>query len=72
VLFFLSALKYYIRVRAVQRELTLRQIVVVILLMVAALNSKEMAVTLPFLILAWEAIYRPPCSWSKHTVLSWF
>ena len=69
--FYLSALTYYIRIRAANRILGVRQLVVVLLLMAAALNSKEMAVTLPFLILAWEAFYRPPGSWTSYSTLSW-
>src|SRR5437899_1176318 len=69
--FYLSALTYYIRIRAANRTLGIRQVVTVLLLMVAALNSKEMAVTLPFLILAWEACYRPPSAWNRHSALCW-
>src|ERR1035437_6721833 len=69
--FYLSALTYYIRIRTANRDLGTRQIVVFVLLMVGALNSKEMAVTLPFVILAWEAFYRPPCSWRNYSAISW-
>jgi hypothetical protein len=63
-LFYLAALVFYVRIRARDRQLTIRETAVFLALYLCALNSKEMAVTLPAVLLAYEWIYREPPRWS--------
>ena len=70
--FYFAALVYYGRVRAGGRAPTWRQMGILALLITAALNSKEMALTLPAAILAFEWCYHRPLgriAW-KSTALS--
>lgn len=67
--FYLAALIYYIRRRSGGRSLTGRQLAVFLALCWCALNSKEMALTLPGVLLAYEWLYekRPsprPAIWT--------
>jgi hypothetical protein len=55
--FFLAALVYYAGIRGRGRLLSLRQKAAFAALQVCALNSKEMALTLPAVLLAYEWIY---------------
>jgi hypothetical protein len=55
--FYLAALVYYGGVRSRGRELNWRQMAIFAALAVCALNSKEMALTLPAALLAYEWIY---------------
>jgi hypothetical protein len=55
--FFLAALVYYGGIRSGGRRLTLGQMVIFAVLVLCALNSKEMALTLPAVLLAYEWIY---------------
>jgi hypothetical protein len=52
------ALNYYISIRVSGRPLSKKQIVVFLFLYIGALDSKEMAVTLPLIVLLHEAIWR--------------
>ena len=56
-LFYFLALTYYMTIRGSGRRLTWRQTGITLLLYVAALGSKEMAVSLPVLIAAYEFVY---------------
>jgi hypothetical protein len=63
--FFFAALLYYVRSRRGQSAeavprfgLTLRQTCLFLVLYICALDSKEMAVSLPVLVLAWEALFQ--------------
>jgi hypothetical protein len=56
--FYFAAFLFYVRVREKQKDLKWRQVLLFTLLFVLALNSKEMAVTLPVGVAAWEIIYR--------------
>jgi hypothetical protein len=62
--FYLAAFDYYLRIRPPQRKapplLTGRQTAVFLALYVCALNSKEMAVSLPVMLLVCEWIYHRP------------
>ena len=55
-LFYFSALAYYIHIR--DKEINLRppQVAIFLLLYIGALNSKEMAVTLPVIVLTYEVL----------------
>jgi hypothetical protein len=55
--FYLAALTYYAGIRASGRALGVREIVVFLGLFLCALNSKEMAVTLPAMLLAYEWLF---------------
>ena len=56
--FYLAAIVYYVRIREAGRELRGREAVVFLALFVCALNSKEMAVTLPVVLLVYEWTYQ--------------
>ncbi len=55
--FFFGALLYYIRRRKAQGSLRVSQVCVFLTLYVCALDSKEMAVSLPVLVLAYELLF---------------
>ena len=59
-LFYLAALVYYLGVRRRGRGLRAAEIAVFLLIFLCALNSKEMAVSLPVMILVYEFSYHPP------------
>ena len=56
--FFVGALIYYVRIRGQGRGLGWGELVVFLLLYLCALNSKEMALTFPFVLVAYEWCYR--------------
>ncbi len=58
--FYLLALNYYVSARSRRESLKLRQIAAFLLLYVCALDSKEMAFTLPLIVLAYEALWHGP------------
>ncbi len=55
--FYWGALLYYVRLRQSEKPLTLSQAAVMILLFICALDFKEMAVTLPVMILVYEGLW---------------
>jgi hypothetical protein len=57
--FFLASLVYYCGIRSRDRRLSPGQTVIFAVLVLCALNSKEMALTLPAVLLAYEWIYHP-------------
>jgi hypothetical protein len=61
-LFYVAALVYYVRIRQSGRLPGARQIALFLLIFLCALNSKEMAVTLPLTLLVYESIYHRPLS----------
>jgi len=61
--FFLACLVYYCGVRAGGRTLDARQVAIFTALVICALNSKEMALTLPGVLLAYEFLYHR--DWSR-------
>jgi hypothetical protein len=65
-----AALVSYIRIRRRGRLLSLAQTLFVLLLYLCALNSKEMAVVLPLILLAYEWIYRPGYD-GPRTIAAW-
>jgi hypothetical protein len=68
--FYLWALTYYIHIREKGAYLRPLQIVLFLVLYVCALNSKEMAVTLPVIVLSYELLKSPRwASWNAF--LSW-
>ena len=69
-LFYFAALTYYIHIREKGVCLRPTQLVLFLLLYVCALTSKEMAVTLPVIVLTYELL-RSPHSASWGAFLSW-
>lgn len=69
-LFYFAAFSYYVHIREKGIYLGPFQLVLFLLLYVCALNSKEMAVTLPFVLLLYELLKTPHwCNWSSS--LTW-
>ena len=69
-LFYFAALTYYIQIREKGTYLRPLQLVLFLVLYVCALNSKEMAVTLPVIVLIYEVLKLPDWkSWKAF--LSW-
>ncbi|MEO8372022.1 MAG: hypothetical protein ABI806_22755 [Candidatus Solibacter sp.] len=62
--FYMGAFLCYARVRAQGRLPRAVESALVVGLCLAALNSKEMALTLPVMLLAYELIYHAPVEWS--------
>jgi hypothetical protein len=69
-LFYFAALTYYIRIRQKAACLRPMQLLLFLVLYVGALDSKEMAVTLPLIVLIYELLKSPRWS-SWKTFLSW-
>ena len=73
--FCLAALVWYVRIRSSQslthRLLTNTQTAVFLALYLCALNSKEMAVTLPLMLLAYEWHYHRPAAMNRASLLGW-
>jgi hypothetical protein len=69
--FYYGALLYYVRIRQSGRRLGPLQLAAFCALYACALNSKEMAVSLPLLVGAYELIYAPPDSWHLVNLWSW-
>jgi hypothetical protein len=69
-LFYFAALTYYVRIRERAACLRPMQLLLFLVLYVGALDSKEMAVTLPLIVLIYELLKSPRWS-SWKTFLSW-
>lgn len=70
--FYFAALTYYIHIREKRRSLRPTQLVAFLTLYVCALNSKEMAVTLPVIVLIYEALRRPRFGdWKQFIHRNW-
>ena len=69
--FYFLAFYYYLSVRMRGERLGAGQIAVFLLLYVGALESKEMAVTLPALVLLCEVIWHAPGHWSLRSAAAW-
>jgi hypothetical protein len=69
-LFYIGALTYYIRIREKSAYLRPLQLILFLVLYISALNSKEMAVTLPVLVLIYELLKSPHWT-SWNAFLSW-
>jgi hypothetical protein len=69
-LFYFAALTYYVHIREKGTYLRPLQLVLFLALYICALNSKEMAVTLPVIVLLYELL-RSPLSASRSAFLSW-
>jgi hypothetical protein len=69
--FYFAAFVFYIRIRQRGRLLNLREKVAFLTLFLCALNSKEMAVTLPILLLFYEWFYHPPKVGNWRQIAVW-
>jgi hypothetical protein len=69
--FYFSALNYYVARRGSGIRLTKKQIAVFLTLYVGALDSKEMAITLPAVVLLYEAIWHAPAGVSPDNAARW-
>ncbi len=61
-LFYFATFLFYLRIRQAGRSPRVWETVVLVLLFICALNAKEIAVTLPPVILIYELIWNPPLS----------
>ncbi len=68
---YFSAFLTYIRIRQSGKLPGIREIAAITVLYVCALNSKEMAVTLPVFLLLYELLYESVPLRSPHTWLDW-
>jgi hypothetical protein len=70
--FYFTALAYYIYVRETGRHLRPLEVTVFLLLYICALNSKEMAVTLPLIALTYEILRCPHLhNWKQFVHHNW-
>src|ERR1035437_9039338 len=69
--FYMGAFLCYARVRAQGRLLPGGETALVMGLYLCALNSKEMALTLPIVLLAYEWIYYRPTGWTPKDIAGW-
>ena len=70
-LFYFLALLIYLRARLQARFLGVWETVTFLVLFVCALNSKEMAVSLPVIVLVYELIFHPPDFRSMRALIRW-
>ena len=69
--FYLAAFCYYLRFRNRGQLLGPIQTIVFLGLFLCALNSKEMAVSIPPMLLIYEFLYHPPKAFNVSTLLAW-
>jgi hypothetical protein len=69
--FFVCALLYYVGLRERGVIPAWRQVALFLGLYLAALGAKEMAVTLPAVLLLYECFYRPPVPWRPRDLARW-
>ena len=70
--FYFGALAYYARIRSTGKLLSGGQTAVFLGLYLCALNSKEMAVSLPVILLAYEWLYHTPPRLPWKNLVKWF
>ncbi len=70
--FFLLSLLYYVKIRQSRSGISIRQAVTLMVLGILAINSKEMAASLPVLFLVYDLVYTPPApSAGRRELLRW-
>ncbi len=69
--FFIAALLYYVAIRERGAVLRWRQVAAFLALCLAALGSKEMAATLPAVLLLYEWFYHGPVPWRPRELARW-
>lgn len=71
--FYLATMVYYLGIRARGRFPGVAETALLLALTICALNSKEMAVTLPVMLLAYEWLcHRPAAPWNVRQLPAWF
>jgi len=70
-IFYFAAIAYYARVRSTGKMLNGGQTAFFLVLYLCALNSKEMAVTLPVILLAYEWLFCAAPPWRPKALVSW-
>jgi hypothetical protein len=70
-IWYFAAVAYYARIRSTGKLLNGRQMLVFLLMFLCALNSKEMAVTLPIVLLAYEWLFCAAPPWRPRKFLLW-
>jgi hypothetical protein len=70
-LFYSSALLIYLRARSENRFLGIWGTIGFLVCLVCALNSKEMGVTLPAIVLLYELLFHPPDLRKFHSITRW-
>jgi hypothetical protein len=68
---YLAALVYYVGIRNRCELLGTGQTIVFLVLCLGALNAKEMAVSIPVMVLAYEWIYHAPAKKHRASLLDW-
>lgn len=69
--FYLAALAYYLRIRNRNRLLGPGQTAIFLAIFLCALNSKEMAATVPLVVLAYEWCYHRPAALTAKRLWAW-
>lgn len=69
--FYLASLVYYVRIRNRGRLPGVWQTTAFLGIFLCALNAKEMAVSVPVMLLVYEWTYHPPAKWNRASVLAW-
>jgi hypothetical protein len=69
--FFFLAFNAYLRGRSDDRPLSIRTAALVMVLYVAAMNSKEMAISFPILLCLYELVYHPPRALRPAELARW-
>jgi hypothetical protein len=69
--FYFCALLFYIRIRQQGRLLRAREQLGFLVLLIFALNAKEIAVTLPVMIGLYEVFYHPPLQYKPREIAAW-
>ena len=69
--FYFAALGWYLRARTRDRLLSWKETAIFLFLYICALNSKEMAVTMPVTMLLYELFYHPPSRFRVAALIEW-
>jgi hypothetical protein len=69
--FYLACFVYYLRIRNRGQLPGLLQTIAFLAIFLCALNSKEMAVSVPVMLLVYEWTYHPPAVWTWAELLAW-
>jgi hypothetical protein len=69
--FYYGALVYYLRIRRAGSYPGFRQMLILLTLYLASLSSKEMAATLPLIVLIYELLFHPPSYVSPSKLGRW-
>jgi hypothetical protein len=69
--FYFAAFLYYLRIRQADRYLGVGAMAACAALFICAVNSKEMAITLPVTMAIYELLYHPPKLWRPAELRRW-